>query len=39
MIQADRFKNELKPIPGPGTYNKEDSDGWNKRTYNILFAS
>jgi len=29
----------MNPIPGPGAYTREETEVWNKRTYNILFAS
>jgi len=39
ISKADRFREEVKPNPGPGTYVKEENEPWNKRTYNILFAT
>jgi Sperm-tail PG-rich repeat len=38
LSKQDRFKPLNKSaIPGPGAY-KEDTDEWNKRSYNILFS-
>ena len=34
--QEQRFKHDVNPIPGPGHYGGEDTNPWNKKTYNLL---
>lgn len=37
-VQAKPVKGDRNRSPGPGHYYDPNSDIWNKKTYNIMFA-
>lgn len=37
ISKEQRFKKSKDSGPGPGDYSSQESNPWNKKTYNLLF--